>query len=388
MYTSPPIFAQVMSHVPWPKFLSCVARYKGDHKVKVFKCAQHFRVMAFAQLTHRESLRDIETCLRAMKSKLYHMGIWSTVSRNNLAHANETRDWRIYADFAQLLIATARELYADEDFSVDLDATVYALDSTTIDLCLSLFPWASFQKTKSGVKIHTLLNLRGNIPEFIYISPARGHDVPVLDRIALLPGAFYVMDRGYLDFARLFKVHRAQAFFVIRSRDKLVFRETCSHAIDSSTGIVRDQTILLTNPRPSRKYPEALRRICHFDAEKKRTFVFLTNNFQLEAVTIAELYKARWQIELFFKWIKQHLRIRSFYGTSANAVKTQIWSAIATYLLIAIMRKRLHLDLSLYTMLQILSVSLFEHKPIAQAFLDATLGAESTDTQAQLLLFE
>lgn len=388
MYTSAPIFSQLMTHVPWRRFDTCVNRYRGDYKVKTFTCAEHFRVLAFAQLTFRESLRDIETCLRAMSSKLYHMGIRSTISRNNLSHANETRDWRIYADFAQVLIAEARQLYAEEELGFDLDATVYALDSTTIDLCLSLFPWAPFRAAKAAIKLHTLLNLRGNIPEFIHISDGLFHDVNVLDMLTPVPGAFYIMDRAYLDFERLYILHQAQSFFVTRARKRLNFRRRYSHPVDRSTGLICDQTILLTTFYSAKKYPDPLRRIRYFDAEENRTLVFLTNNFQLNAMTITKLFKARWQIELFFKWIKQHLRIKAFYGTSANAVKTQIWSAIATYLLVAILRKRLHLDQSLYTILQVLSVSLFEQIPILQALSENSRITQQDDPDNQLLLFK
>jgi hypothetical protein len=388
MYTVAPIFSQLMSHVPWRRFDTCVNRYQGDYKVKSFTCGEHFRVLAFAQLTFRESLRDIETCLRALSSRLYHMGIRSTISRNNLAHANETRDWRIYADFAQVLIAEARQLYAEEDLGVDLDATVYALDSTTIDLCLALFPWAPFRNAKAAIKLHTLLNLRGNIPEFIHISDGLYHDVNVLDLLVPMPGAFYIMDRAYLDFERLYALHQAQSFFVTRARKRFNFQRRYSHPVDRSTGLICDQTILLTTFYPAKKYPDPLRRIRYFDAAEDRTLVFLTNNFQLDAMTIAELFKARWQIELFFKWIKQHLRIKAFYGTSANAVKTQIWSAIATYLIVAILRKRLQLDQSLYTILQVLSVSLFEQMPILQALSENTPITQPFDAQKQLLLFD
>lgn len=388
MYTSAPIFSQLMTHVPWRRFDTCVNRYRGDYKVKTFTCVEHFRVLAFAQLTFRESLRDIETCLRAMSSKLYHMGIRSTISRNNLSHANETRDWRIYADFAQVLIAEARQLYAEEELGFDLDATVYALDSTTIDLCLSLFPWAPFRAAKAAIKLHTLLNLRGNIPEFIHISDGLFHDVNVLDMLTPVPGAFYIMDRAYLDFERLYILHQAQSFFVTRARKRLNFRRRYSHPVDRSTGLICDQTILLTTFYSAKKYPDPLRRIRYFDAEENRTLVFLTNNFQLDAMTVTKLFKARWQIELFFKWIKQHLRIKAFYGTSANAVKTQIWSAIATYLLVAILRKRLHLDQSLYTILQVLSVSLFEQIPILQALSENSRITQQDDPDNQLLLFK
>ncbi|MDF7809635.1 IS4 family transposase, partial [Pontiellaceae bacterium B12219] len=349
------IFSQLMQQLPWPKFQACVERYRGDYKVKTFRCTEHFRVMAFAQLTYRESLRDIETCLRVMKPKLYHMGIHSSVSRNNLSNANEKRDWRIYADFAQILIGQAKNLYLDDDLFPDLDGTVYALDATTIDLCLALFPWAHFRKAKGAVKMHTLLNLSGNIPEFILISDGKMHDVNVLDHLIVLAGAFYVMDRGYLDFERLFAIHAQQAFFVTRAKKNFRFQRRYSHSADRESGVVCDQTIMLTGNLSAQKYPEVLRRI-KFKDDEGRTLVFLTNNFTLPALTIAALYKSRWQIELFFKWIKQHLRIKAFFGTSANAVKVQIWTAISVYLLVAIVKKRLGIEHSLYTILQILSV--------------------------------
>jgi transposase len=377
-----------MHHLPWDRFKSCVKRYRGDHKVKAFRCTDHFRVMAFAQLTYRESLRDIEACLRAMRSKLYHMGIHSTVSRNNLSNANETRDWRIYADFAQTLIAEARCLYADQELGLDLDASVYALDSTTIDLCLSMFPWARFRKTKGAIKLHTLLNLRGAIPEFILISDGKWHDVNVLDYLIPMPGAYYIMDRGYLDFERLFLLETSKAFFVTRAKANLRFRRRYSRPVKKSTGIICDQTIVLTTFYPSKAYPKPLRRIRFYDVETDSRLVFLTNDFTLPALTIARLYKLRWQIELFFKWIKQHLRIKSFYGTSPNAVKTQIWIAVTTYLLVAIIKKRLHVEQPLYTILQILSVSLFEKTPILQAFQDWNCTLENTKSHNQLILFE
>jgi transposase len=377
-----------MHHLPWDRFKSCVKRYRGDHKVKAFRCTDHFRVMAFAQLTYRESLRDIEACLRAMRSKLYHMGIHSTVSRNNLSNANETRDWRIYADFAQTLIAEARCLYADQELGLDLDASVYALDSTTIDLCLSMFPWARFRKTKGAIKLHTLLNLRGAIPEFILISDGKWHDVNVLDYLIPMPGAYYIMDRGYLDFERLFLLETSKAFFVTRAKANLRFRRRYSRPVKKSTGIICDQTIVLTTFYPSKAYPKPLRRIRFYDVETDSRLVFLTNDFTLPALTIAHLYKLRWQIELFFKWIKQHLRIKSFYGTSPNAVKTQIWIAVTTYLLVAIIKKRLHVEQPLYTILQILSVSLFEKTPILQAFQDWNYTLENSKSHNQLILFE
>ena len=382
------IFAQIMNLLPWRRFETCVARYQGDHKVKTFKCAEHFRVMAFAQLTYRESLRDIEACLRAMSSRLYHMGIRSTVSRNNLAHANETRDWRIYADFAQILINRARALYANEQLGMDLDATVYALDSTTIDLCMTLFPWARFRKTKSAIKLHTLMNLRGSIPEFIHISDGKMHDVNILDMLAPMPGAFYVMDRAYLDFDRLHRLHLEKAFFVTRTKSNFKFKRRYSHEVDKTTGVQCDQTIILTTHYPAKKYPETLRRVRYYDIERQKRLVFLTNNFQLPAETVAKLYKGRWQIEMFFKWIKQHLRIKSFFGTSENAVKVQIWTAIATYLLVAIMKKELKLDPPLYTILQVLSLSLFEKIPVIEAFSENNMPVENDENCKQLKLFD
>ena len=378
------IFSQLMNHLPWHRFHRCVDHYRGNYKVKEFSCSDHFRVMSFAQLTYRESLRDIEACLRAMSSKLYHMGIGSTVSRNNLSNANERRDWRIYADFAQVLIAQAQTLYADEDFGVDLNASVYALDSTTIDLCLSLFPWARYRRTNSAVKLHTLMNLRGSIPEFILISDGKMHDVNALDYVVADPGAYYVMDRGYLDFQRLYQIHTLKAFFVTRAQENQLLRRRYSRSVDRTTGLVCDQTVILGSFYPRKKYPEPLRRIKFNDPEGERPLVFLTNDFSLSAWTITRLYKARWHIELFFKWIKQHLRIKNFYGTSPNAVKTQVWVAISTYVLIAIIRKRLRIELPLYTILQILSVSLFEKTPLLQAFQDDALQSQHIDLANQL----
>jgi len=388
MYTGTTIFSQLMQHLPWQHFHRCVARYRGNHKVKNFKCTDHFRVMSFAQLTYRESLRDIEACLRAMRPKLYHMGIHSTVSRNNLSNANERRDWRIYAEFAQRLIVEARRLYADEELAVDLDASVYALDSTTIDLCLSMFPWARFRKHKGAVKMHTLLNLRGSIPEFILISDGKMHDVNVLDYLVPAPGAYYLMDRGYLDFQRLYEIKSCQAFFVTRAKDNFTFTRRYSRPVDRTTGVICDQTVMLKSFYPLKAYPEPLRRIRFYDREENSRLVFLTNDFTLPALTITKLYKARWTIELFFKWIKQHLRIKAFLGTTSNAVKTQIWIAISTYLLVAILKKRLAITQSLYTILQILSVSLFEQTPILQAFESWDYTIETPPRQNQLLLFE
>lgn len=388
MYAGATVFSQLMQHLPWAHFRRCVDRYGGDYKVKTFRCSDHFRVMAFAQLTYRESLRDIEACLRSVHTKLYHMGIRSTVSRNNLSNANEQRDWRIYADFAQVLIAEASRLYSGEEIGIDLDATIYALDSTTIDLCLSMFPWAQFRTTKGAVKLHTLLNLRGAIPEFVLISDGSVHDVNLLDYLLPLPGAYYIMDRAYLDFTRLYELHSLKAFFVTRAQDNQRLRRRYSHPVDRSSGILCDQTVLLSSFYPLKAYPEPLRRIKFHNAEEDSNLVFLTNNFVLPASTIAQLYKARWRIELFFKWIKQHLRIKAFYGTSPNAVKAQIWIAITTYLLIAIIRRRLQVQLPLHTILQILSVCLFENTPISQAFREWDVSPEPLYHRNQLLLFD
>lgn len=388
MYDGRIIFSQLMDFVPWRRFQTCVNRYRGDYKLKTYKCAEQFRVMAFAQLTYRHSLREVEACLRAVESKLYHMGICSTISHSNLAHANNQRDWRIYADFAQILIHKAKQLYLDEDLGLDLDATVYALDATTIDLCLSLFPWAKFRKTKGAVKLHTLMNLQGNIPEFILISTGKMHDVNVLDYLLPVPGAYYVMDRGYLDFERLYVLHQAKAHFVTRARKRFQFHRRYSREVDKSTDVQCDQTITLSSFYPAKKYPESLRRIRFYDQQTEKRFVFLTNNFDLPALTIAELYKSRWQIELFFKWIKQHLRIKVFYGTSQNAVKAQIWIAVSTYLLVAIVKKELRLELPLYTILQILSLIQFEKTPILQALSESNYKIQHPPCHKQLLLFE
>jgi hypothetical protein len=381
------IFTQVMEYLPLAEFHKCVQRYRGNYKIKTFSCRDQFLVMAFAQLSYRESLRDIEVCLRAMHNKLYHMGIRGGISRNNLAHANETRNWRIWADFAQVLIHTARRLYADDPFGVELDQTVYAFDSTTIDLCLSLFPWAKFRKHKAAVKLHTLIDLRGNIPSFIQITDGKVHDVNVLDDLVPEPGSFYILDRGYLDFERLYHLHQALAFFVIRSKSNLQFRRLYSHPVDKSTGVLSDQTIVLTTFYAAKAYPEKLRRVRYFDRENNKCLCFLTNNFLLPALTIAQLYKCRWQVELFFKWIKQHLRIKAFYGTSENAVKTQVWIAVSVYVLVAILKKRLGLNHSLYTILQILSVTLFEKMPIPQAFAEYQPETQNHENDNQLMLF-
>ena len=368
MYTGKTIFAQVMDFLPMYEFRKSVDRYCGNYHTSSFSCLDQYLCMAFAQLTYRESLRDIEACLRSRKEKLYHLGIRGRVSRSTLAEANEKRDWRIYADFCQILISQARPLYADEDFGVELKETAYALDSTTIDLCLSLFPWASFRKHKAAVKMHTLLDLRGNIPSFIKITEGSLHDVNILDILVPEPGSFYVMDRGYLDFERLYVFTQLLSFFVTRTKKNTKVRRVCSHPVDRTNGLRYDQTVMLVTPKSLAGYPEKLRRVKYFDAEREKQLVFLTNNFVLPALTITKLYKCRWQIELFFKWIKQHLRIKAFYGTSDNAVKTQIWIAVSTYVLVAIIRKCLHLEMNLYTILQILSVTLFEKVQLDQLF--------------------
>jgi hypothetical protein len=381
------IFSQLMDFLPYYEFKKCVERYAGNYKVKSFSCLDQFLCMAFAQLTFRESLRDIETCLRVAQPKLYHMGIRGIVSRNTLAHANQVRDWRIYADFAQVLIGIARPLYAKESLGIELARSVYALDSTTIDLCLSLFPWAQFRSRKAGVKLHTLLDLHGNIPTFAVITNAAVHDVNILDLLIVEPGAVYIMDRGYLDFSRLYTIHLASAFFVTRAKSNLCFKRLYSRPVDKTTGLRSDQIIVLTGFYVRKDYPEKLRRIRFYDAENDRYLVFLTNNFSLPALTITQLYQCRWQIELFFKWIKQHLRIKSFYGTSENAVKTQIWIAISIYVLVAIVKKQLKSDLSLYTILQILSVSLFEKMPISEAITPVYYQNQNQSNCIQLNLF-
>lgn len=382
------IFAQLMAYLPLHTFRRLVKRYRGNHKVKTFTCLDQYLCMAFAQITYRESLRDIEVCLRSVQPKLYHMGIRGKVSRSTLAKANERRDWRIYADFAQELIHIARRLYSDEDFGLALKETIYALDSTTIDLCLSLFPWARFRKKKAAVKLHTLLDLRGNIPSFIRITDGKVHDVYILDELIPEAGAFYVMDRGYIDFARLYIFCLYQAFFVIRAKSNLQFRRLYSHPIDKATGLKCDQTIMLKGFYQKKDYPDKLRRIRYFDAETQKGFTFLTNNFSLPALTIVQIYKYRWQIELFFKWIKQHLRIKAFYGTSENAVKTQIWVAISVYVLIAIIKKRLNLEISLYTFLQILSVNVFEKTSILQILTENDYKNHEERLCNQLNLFD
>jgi len=388
MYTGKIIFSQIIDHLPMHTFRRCVQRYRGHYKVQRFSCRDQYLCMAFAQLTYRESLRDIEACLRAQESKLYHMGIRARVSRSTLADANEKRDWRIYADLAQALIHIARRLYLHENFGVEIDQTVYALDSSTIDLCLSVFPWAHFRKTKSAVKLHTLLDLRGNIPTFIYISDGKLHDVNILDELIPEPGSFYIMDRGYLDFERLHRLTLYRAFFVTRAKSNLQFRRLYSHPIDKTTGLRCDQTVVLTGFYSSRDYPEKLRRIKYYDEETRKTLVFLTNNFTLPPLTIAQLYRCRWQVELFFKWIKQHLRIKKFFGTTENAVKTQIWIAVSVYVLVAILKKRLQLEVSLYTILQILSVTIFEKIPISQVFSSNEYKTKESMFYNQLNLFD
>jgi len=387
MDTRQPVFAQLMEFLPRYNFQKCVQRYHGQYKIISFTCWDQFLCMAFAQLTYRESLRDIEACLRSAQQNLYHMGFRGKVSRNTLAHANETRDWRIYGDFAQIQIGRARRLYANDSFGVELDQTAYALDSTLIDLCLTLFPWAKFRKRKGAIKLHTLLDLRGSIPSLIVITHGKIHDVTILDQLSFEPGAFYIFDRGYLDFARLHKIHRASALFVTRAKSNFQFKRLYSQRVDKSQGIHCDQVIVLRGFYAKKDYPDKLRRIRYFDATQNKWFVFLTNNFTLPALTIAQLYQSRWQIELFFKWIKQHLRIKAFYGTSDNAVKTQIWIAITVYVLVAIVKKQLKLEQSLYTILQVLSVNLFEKRPILEVLGNANTKETNDPISNQLNLF-
>jgi hypothetical protein len=381
------VFAQLMQHLPLTTFRRCVARYDGERRVKRFSCLDQYLCLAFAQLTWRESLRDIEACLRVQSSKLYHLGFRSTIARNTLANANAVRDWRIYADFAQHLIGIARRLYADEPLAIELNDTVYALDSTTIDLCLSVFPWAPFRSTKAAVKMHTLLDLRGNIPSFIFISNGKMHDVNILDDLLPEAGAFYIMDRGYLDFERLARLDDAGSFFVTRGKSNLKAKRRYSHPVDRSSGLVCDQTVILTGFYSRQGFDRPLRRIKFNDPETDKRLVFLTNNFAQPALTITKLYKCRWQIELFFKWIKQHLRIKVFFGTSENAVKSQIWIAVSVYVLVAIVRKRLALSASLYEILQILSLTLFEKTPVNQLFDDGPLQKALIQNDNQLKLF-
>ena len=388
MHTGKLVFAQVMEHLPLSTFHRCVDHYGGHYKVQRFSCLDQYLCMAFAQLTYRESLRDIQACLRAQSSKLYHMGFRATIARNTLAHANATRDWRIYCEFAQSLIRTARRLYADEPWGVELANTVYALDATTIDLCLSVFPWAPFRATKAAIKLHTLLDLRGNIPSFLCITDGKVHEVNILDQLTPEPGAFYLMDRGYLDFERLGRLAAAGSFFVTRAKSNLKTRRRYSHPINKTTGLVCDQSVLLTGFYSRQGFESPLRRIRFKDPTSGKTLIFLTNNFALPALTITQLYRQRWQIELFFKWIKQHLRIKTFFGTSENAVKTQIWIAISAYVLVAIVKKRLHLSASLYEILQILSLTMFEQTPLPQllSFSEPLLGTPSSANQ--LILFD
>jgi hypothetical protein len=388
MNTGRLIFSQLMDFLPSNEFNRCVRRYHGNRRIKRFYCSDQFRCMAFAQLTYRESLRDIETCLRAVQPKLYHVGIRGHVARSTLADANETRDWRIYADFAQVLIRTARKLYAHDGFAVDLEQTAYALDSTTIDLCLTLFPWAQFRKRKSAVKLHTLLDLRGNIPCFVHITDGKVTDSVALDALVLEPAAFYIMDRGYIDFARLYRFVEHGAFFVVRSKNKLIHRRKTSRPVDETTGLRSDQTIMLTGPLTRQKYPVALRRVRYIDAETGKRFVFLTNNFTLPALVVAQLYRERWKVELFFKWIKQNLRIKAFYGTSINAVKTQVWIALSIYVLVAIMKREQEIDRSLAEILQILSITLFEKVPMATVLTNCKLQDNNMGIHNQLELFD
>jgi hypothetical protein len=388
MHVGQLVFAQLMDFVPRHEFNTCVRRYRGDRRERGFSCRDQFLCLAFAQLTFRESLRDIETCLRALGSKLYHAGFRGRVSRSTLADASRAHDWRIYADFAQVLIGRARQLYADEPLGVELQQTVYALDSTTIDLCLSLFPWAPFRRKKGAVKLHTLLDLRGSIPCFVHISHGKMHDVTALDHLPIEPGAFYVMDKGYVDFLRLYRFTQRSAFFVTRGKRNLDASRRERRSVDKTTGLRSDQTIVLAGPKSSRLYPNPLRRIVFYDAENQRRFVFLTNNFALPALTIARLYKCRWQVELFFKWIKQHLRIKAFYGISDNAVKTQVWIAISVYVLVAIVKKELQIDRSLYEILQILSLTLFEKTPIFTALCEPLAPNCESTFPNQLTLFD
>ncbi len=381
------VFAQLMQHLPLTTFRRCVTRYRGTFKVKSFSCLDQFLCMAFAQLTFRESLRDIEVCLRAQSSKLYHLGIRSMVARNTLANANAVRDWRIYADFAQSLIGIARPLYAQESFGVDLRETVYALDTTTIDLCLSVFPWAVFRTAKAAIKLHTLLDLRGNIPTFIHISDGKVHEVNILDQLLPEPGAFYIMDRGFLDFERLYRFHEAGSFFVTRGKSNLKVQRRYSHPVDRETGLICDQSVVLTGFYSHQGFEAPLRRIRFKDPETAKPLIFLTNNFVLPAFTITELYRCRWQVELFFKWIKQHLRIKAFFGTSENAVRSQIWIAVSAYVLVAIVKKRLHLSASLYEILQILSLTMFEKIPLDQLLAQTMTDEIQRVSDNQLILF-
>lgn len=377
-----------MSYIPRHSFRKCVNKYNGNYKVQSFSCWDQYLVMAFAQLTYRESLRDIEACLRAMKNKLHHMGIQSKVSRSTLADANEKRDWRIYSDFAYILINKAKELYKDEKLFDEPDETIYALDSTTIDLCLTLFPWAKFRKTKSAIKLHTLLNLQNNIPSFIHVTDGSVHDVNILDVLITEIGAYYIIDKGYIDYERLYSLNLNNAYFVTRAKSNMKFRRVYTHKIDKSTGLICDQTIVFTNYYSAKDYPDKIRRIKYFNSEKNKKFIFLTNNFSLPAITIALLYRQRWQIELFFRWIKQHLRIKSFFGNSANSVKTQVWIAISVYVLLVIIKKKLKIEVSLYTFLQVISISIFEKTPIFQLFQNDDYTSNHGSVSNQLFLFD
>ena len=388
MHAGKLVFSQVMDYLPMFEFRRCARRYGGNRRVRSFTCLDQFLCMAFAQLTYRESLRDIETCLRAMQAKLYHAGFRGRVSRSTLADANETRNWKIYEDFAQVLIAMARELYINDDFGLALNHTAYAFDSTTIDLCLSLFPWAKFRQHKGAVKLHTLIDLRGSIPCFIRISPGKLHDVNALDDLPLEAGAFYIMDRGYIDFKRLHYFNEAKAFYITRAKRNLDYTRRISQVVDKGTGLRSDQMITLNGPKSSKDYPELLRRVSYYDDEQQRRFIYLTNNFTLAALTIAQLYKARWRVELFFKWIKQNLRIKAFYGTSDNAVRTQVWIAVSVYVLVAVIKKRLDVNRSLSEILQILSITLFEKMPISQAISLPVDQDEELSVRKQLLLFD
>ena len=388
MLTGEFVFSQLMEFFSKYEFNKCVLRYRGNYRVSSFSCRDQFLCMAFAQLTYRESLRDIETCLRAMRPKLYHAGFRGNIARNTLANANRQRDWRIYADFANVLIARARKLYLHDSIGIELEQTAYAFDSTTINLCLSLFPWAKFRRRKGAVKLHTLIDLRGNIPCFIHISTGKVHDVNALDRLTLEAGAFYVMDRGYIDYARLYRFTEQMAFFVTRAKSNMKYKRQAYHHVDKSTGLRSDYRIVLVGSQASQDYPVPIRRVAFYDVENKKRLVFLTNNWTLPALTIAQLYKRRWQVELFFKWIKQHLRIKAFFGTSANAVQTQVWIAISVYVLVAIVKKELHLDCSLYQILQILSISLFEKAPIQQVLTSNYSQNDKTCNPNQLVLFD
>ncbi len=386
MNTSPTVFSQIMSFLPLHEFRKCVRRYNGDYRIQSFSCLDQFLTLAFAQLTYRESLRDIVACLRTMRSRLYHMGIRSSISRNNLAHANETRDWRIYADLARILIDQARRLYRDEDLGIELRNSVYAFDSTTIELCLSLFPWALFHHRKGAIKLHTLLDLRGSIPTFIHMTDGKTNDMRALDQFLPEPGSFYILDRGYMDFARLLTLHQQRAFFIIRAMSNLQARRLYSHPLDKTEGIISDQTVVLTGIRSQYRYPEHLRRVRCFDQKNDRYLTFLTNNFYLPARSIALLYKLRWQIELFFRWIKQNLRIKSFYGTSENAVRTQIWIAMCVYVLVATIKKKTAMEVPLYTFLQVLSVTAFEKIPLNQLLAEIDIGDPQTPASIQFVL--